>query len=164
MTAAILCPGLSLSRLSAVPTCDLSIAVNRAALAFMCDVWAATDYTMIRENTSRIAKTTKVLTRRTTWADAHRYCQQQPTTFTDDIKIDAPKSWQIKTITCAMAYAFTQGATRIDLYGCDWTGELDYDGVKAGEDRSDARWSQERVDALALMEWLDGNGVETVRH
>jgi hypothetical protein len=51
------------------------------------------------------------------------------------------RDWQLKTLTCAMVSAAACGATRIELYGCDWAGTLDYDGAAAGEDRTDARWA-----------------------
>lgn len=165
MIYAILCPGPSLANLAAKPAADVTIAVNRAALRFACDVWAAMDYPMIRKNVGAVLGEPIILTRRQTWEDVSHRCPRQDVRLVEDIE-DVPASlrWQIKTMTCAMVYAFKQGATRIDLWGCDLKGVEDYDGKLAGEDRSDKRWSDEARDLAALIEWMKADGVEVIRH
>lgn len=165
MTSIILCPGPSLSRLESLPFCDLSIAVNRAALRFAVDVWASSDYPMIRNNYMSILGTPILLTMKQTAQDLPAFRLAGFPTVKIMEQIEVPKSlgWLNKTMTAAMAYAYTEGAKQIDIYGCDWEGELDYDGTKAGENRSDARWELERADYRKLANWLGERGVEVRR-
>ncbi len=164
MIARILNPGPSLASYHPGDA-DLTIAVNRAGLIpHRFDVWAALDYPLVRDNAAKVKGCPLWLTRRQTWKDIGTRCQF-PAAFVEDIRLmsaDAPK-WDIKTMTCAMAYAFTQGAERIELYGCDWSGTADYDGTEAGEDRSDKRWLTEAAQVGALMLWMHDRGVEVER-
>lgn len=59
----------------------------------------------------------------------------------------------------AVLLAFSLGATTIDVYGADWTGTRDYDGVEAGENRTPDRWDAERHDWDILTAWLNERGV-----
>lgn len=163
MTAAILCPGTSLARLARQPEADLVIGVNRAVRTYLCHVWAACDYPLIRDNFRFVIGKPRVLTRRTTWESIGKKCRMKLACFTEDVRFDCPINWHTKTMTCAMAYAAFVGVDKIELYGCDLFGEADYDGVKAGEDRSDKRWAQERSDLGVMMETLWSRGIATHR-
>ncbi len=68
MTAIVLCPGPSLAGYKPQPA-DLTVAVNRAALMFACDAWAALDYPMIRDHLATIAGAPTLLTQQQTRDD-----------------------------------------------------------------------------------------------
>lgn len=161
MKAVILCPGPSLARLIELPPCDISIAINRAALKFACQWWASLDYPMLRDNQAKILGNPQLLTRRQTYLDLHkRLGRFAEIRIVEDM---ADAAGYVKTLPCAMVFAHTLGAKRIDLYGVDWQGDCDFDGVKAGENRSEERWRLERLEVTGLMEWLAGKGVEVNR-
>lgn len=158
MTAVILCPGPSLADLRERPDADLVIGVNRAATAFACDVWAASDYTMIRDYLAKVIGEPGLLTKRQTWRDIGHRIDIPLANLVEEISFNCP-NWQNKTMTCAMVYAHSVGADSIDIYGCDWAGKHDFDGLSAGENRSDARWTQEAADYAALVEALANHSV-----
>ncbi len=164
MVVAILNPGPSLANLLTLPKCDLSIAVNRAALRFECNIWAATDYPMIRDYQVFAMGNPKLLTRRQTWTDIKHRVRLPLAGIVDDLALNVPANWLAKTMTCAMAYAYAWGAHRIELYGCDWAGTKDFDGKEAGENRTDARWEAEKSEAGMLIEWLASRKVEVKRN
>jgi hypothetical protein len=164
MTVAILNPGPSLAALEKPPAADVLIGVNRAALRFECTCWAATDYPMIKRHQAAVLGTPALLTRRQTWADIGARCRLPLDRVVESIDIPNAPPWALKSMTCAMAFAFANGASRIDLYGCDWSGEQDFDGVKAGEDRSEKRWAAEQADFAALSRWMLERGVMVARH
>ena len=167
MTYAILAPGPSLcATFDAADHEGPIITVNRAALAYASEIWASTDYPIIRNNYESIKGTPNLLTRRQTASDlpAHRKSRFPRVELVEDIVgIPAKLGWQEKTMTCAIMFAFVNGATEIDVYGCDWAGNLDYDGTKAGEDRSEARWAKERAVFEGIADWLKERGVEVRR-
>lgn len=162
MTVRILNPGPSLAHYDPGDFAGTVIAVNRAAIAFTCTIWACCDYPAIRDYHAKVLGTPKVLTRRQTWADIGNRVRLVAKII-EDIDLPGAPRWNVKTMTCAMAYAFYTGAKRIELFGCDWQGTADYDGVQAGEDRTDKRWEIERADTLKLMEWMKDRGTEVVR-
>lgn len=158
MTAVVLCPGPSLAKLPALPPCDVSLAVNRAALRFAADWWAASDYPLIKWNIDNLMGNPNLLTRRQTYIDMHDRLSRFPQIrLVEDVPGTAGLN---KTMLFAAALAADLGAKRIDLYGCDMAGETDYDGAKAGEDRSEARWARERLELAELTDWLKGRGCE----
>src|SRR5688572_29544265 len=143
MRAAVLAPGPSLARLESMPPCDVSVSINRAILRFPgSTVWAVTDYPVIRNHCELFGTAPRILTRRQTYADVrHRLARFPAVVLVEDVR-PAPDgtAWQLKTLTCAMVFAGSLGATAVDVYGCDWSGTEDYDGAAAGEDRSPERW------------------------
>lgn len=165
MTYAILCPGPSAKSFADSDHEGPIITVNRAGLLYPSEIWAASDYPLIRDNQAKVLGNPNLLTKRQTYADIkHRLTRFPRVEIVEDI-VGIPKElhWQDKTMTCAMMFAVANGASRLDLYGCDWSGELDYDGVKAGEDRSESRWVKERAVYDGIVDWLNGKGVEVRR-
>lgn len=166
MTVNILCPGPSLADARPYPV-DLTIAVNRAALTFPCDWWAAVDRTLVTKIGGEVKPGPRLLTnamslesltrRKSPWAAGAM--------TTDSMMGFCPvASWTLRTMTCAMVLAAKLGATAINLYGHDMAGTLDFDGVAAGEMRDVARWDSERVIYGNLVAWLTERGVEIKRH
>lgn len=72
---------------------------------------------------------------------------------------DPPVQWGLFTFTAAIVYAAWRGATEIDVFGADWAGKLDLDGVEAGRTRSDERWKLERAIFGVLQIELGKKGV-----
>ena len=66
-------------------------------------------------------------------------------------------------VTAAIVYAAFKGATEIDVYGADWEGTADFDGVQGGKNRSEDRWREERGIFGALQVVLKQRGCEVTR-
>jgi hypothetical protein len=64
----------------------------------------------------------------------------------------------------AMLYAAHRGAKAIDVYGADWSGKADADGVEAGANRSPRRWTNEAAIWQRVTDWLKPRGVSVERH
>jgi hypothetical protein len=177
-SAAILCPGPSLSRTYSGQPADLLIGVNRAALAYGCDVWAALDYTsdgkgvqpggIIRWRKDVIGNPVLLTTRTSLAALARRgepWGGQAVTVEEFAGFVPLQIGWTLYSMTAAVVYAAWRGAKRIDLYGCDWAGTADHDGVMAGGNRSAERWSSERtICESKLFPALKERGIEVTRH
>lgn len=166
MTAVVLCPGPSLARLTAAPAADLTIGVNRATTAFACDVWAALDYPLIRDQHAAVIGTPALLTRAQTWTDIGRHLPLALAGTADALRGAFPVAgcaWDRFTATTAIVYAASAGATRIDVYGADMAGTAGFDAADAGENRDAGRWGAERVIFDRLTDVLSGRGVSVNR-
>jgi hypothetical protein len=69
--------------------------------------------------------------------------------------LSRPANWSIQA---ALAGAYGLGATHIDVYGHDMSGDLDVSG-RSGEDRSPGRWERERADWESSVEWMLAHNV-----
>lgn len=166
MNAALLCPGPSLAAIvqSDVDGYSVRVGVNRAAVLLDCHLWAALDYPVLRDWHNAVIGTPQVLTRRQTWTDFGRTCRLRDVVLVEELPAPPVKQWDLKTATCALALLATMPVTSIDVFGADWSDAPDFDGhATAGQDRSAARWAQERATWDALVEWLDGRGVSVCR-
>jgi hypothetical protein len=166
MTAVILAPGPSLALLASPPPSDLLIGINRAGLAFHCDVVAISDYPLFKKVDDHLLGRPNLLSKQDTLATLKGRLDRFPEVFAAEEIQGVPLTlqWRWKTLTCAMAFAFYRGAKSIDIYGCDWSGTLDYDGTEAGEDRTDRRWNEERACAEDLMRWMGERNCPVTRH
>jgi hypothetical protein len=161
MNVALLCPGPSLATLEESPPADITIGVNRAACRFPVTWWAATDYPLIRGWGGAILGNPKLFTRRQTWLDVRRRINPPTVMFTEALSCPV-KGWDVKTATAALVLAGNLGATRIDVYGADWTDAPDFDGVEVvGTDRKPQRWDEERATWHAVIAHL---GIPVTRH
>lgn len=160
MNAAILCPG-------APPPpdwrdcIDLTIAVNRAATAHRCDVFAALDFPLVKKIGAEVLGSPILLTKR---ASAHSLTRHDMAWCGEVVAIeslDYPESsaWKLYSLPSAIVYAATSGADSIKVYGAVWAGTADWDGEQAGGDRSPERWTRERNIFEGLVEQLKGRGV-----
>lgn len=171
MIAALLCPGPSLAARFG-PVADFypfRVGVNRAACAFECGLWAASDVPLIMEWHPRVLGKPPLLTRRDTATRiAGKGVPWPATAITEDFAPSVPvKSFGLYTATAALAWlGLKEGVRRIDVYGADWTDAPDFDGVTAdaGVNRKESRWERERFIWGELAGWLDGRGVEVARH
>ncbi len=166
MNVRILCPGPSLAHYDAGDFAGTTIAVNRAAMAHRCDVWAACDYPTIRDFHEQVIGSPILLTRRQTWEDVGRRVKLTPTLIEDLFDYLPPNNlpWTLYTANVALVYAAKMGATQIDIFGADWKPEApDFDGVSVALDRSAERFRNETIIWGRIVEVLAGRGVRVNR-
>jgi len=167
MTAAILCPGPSLVRSVPAPA-DLTIAVNRAIAFSSADVWAAGDIPMLCEDRPNIIGRPELFTAANTAAylrDHGPAWRGKVTEFESlfDYLNSSNLSWTLFTFTAAIVFAAHAGAKLIEIFGCDWTGQSDYDGWAKAGNRTDERWKLEREIYARLTDSLAARGIEVKR-
>lgn len=177
MHAIILSPGPSLARYVPQP-CDLTLGVNRAARLFPCDVWVCGDTPLIELPDLVDGK------------PLHESIIGSPLLVTYGVTMDTLRdhgfkwrgeifswtqiaesfwlhtsvvNWPWCTCTAAVVYAAFAGAKSIDVYGADWEGVEDFDGAKAGKNRSVDRWREERSIFGALQIVLKEKRGVTIR-
>lgn len=174
MNAVLLCPGPSLAHLEHVPVADLTIGVNRAAIRYPVDVWAALDHWSVNNGGIRnwcgqvigspvllsTRDSLKVVARRCPWRGATIAIED----YRDWLPATKPGRWSLFSATCALVYAAWRGASRIDVYGADMHGTQDYDGVQAGARRDEVRWKSERTIWATTVAQLNERGIEVIRH
>lgn len=148
MIASILCPGPSIRSFVRDEHCGLTIGVNRAATLVSCDVYAATDYPAVMRDGLAVIGTPMLLTAENAAGILASRCPWRGEVFlTDKLKSfiwPAPIKWDTFSVGAAIVYAASVGATAIHCYGMDWAGTEDWDGTKAGMNRTPDRWQLER--------------------
>jgi hypothetical protein len=166
MLVHLLCPGPSLAAYAAPTPRPLTIAVNRAALRFQCDWWAACDYPMVRDNRRHVLGAPAVCTaKQQFW----KFPELVGVCIEDDLwpkwRMPGanPGGYSLYSFSAAMILALHVGATRLDVFGADWKGTADYDGAQAGENRSDDRWATEARFFAEMSTFLQANGCEVNR-
>lgn len=170
MTASVLSPGPSLSRVTDADLVDTTVfAVNRAAHFRRCDWWCFGDDRMYctypLDYAPRLATCAET---------ARRLGLEQVLTYEELFDNYSPSAlWMIYTMNAALVIAASQGAKRIRLYGCDWSGVADFDGHQyqfKGEEaaitRTPKRWENERrmFDSTVAMLAEKGVSVERVTY
>jgi hypothetical protein len=169
MRAVLLCPGPSLARLTCVPDSELSIGVNRAATAFAVGVWACCDLPAIEQWHEQVIGSPTLVCGQEAWDNLRdrKITWRGETCFSASMASYCPPgmNWTMFSSTVALIHAAFRGATQIDVYGCDWAGTADFDGVQAGKNRSPDRWKLEReIWQNVLVPWLAARGVTITRH
>lgn len=168
----LLCPGPSLANLLGDELrhdhCTL-IGVNRAAIAFDCDVWACLDSDAVAKFHKDVIGSPILLTTRSTPMVIGRAGIVWPKTFNlSDLDAYYPSDrdiwWAKYSATTALVYAAAHGAKRIDVFGADMIGTLDYDGVPGGERRDENRWIEERQIWDRLVAVLSNRDCKVTRH
>jgi hypothetical protein len=166
MKAAILCPGPSLSEFDRAAEYDLRVGVNRAATLIPCDVWCATDHPLYERVQRQVlgapiwftaqASADQIHERGTRWRGQVITCESIPDPY-------KTVDWDFFSLLAAIGYAVHAGCKRIEVYGADWSGVKDFDGVEAGNTRSDDRWKLEsNLFELARQE-LAARGITVLR-
>lgn len=153
MRAAILCPGPSLARTwTSGLAYDVRIAVNRAILHETCHWWSVGDWTTAQDIAGR--PTNGIVSQ----DDTIRFIRGGSLIPADRTPPQLLKWSELPTpnpaysMIAALGLAAHLGATDVDIYGDDKSGEKDWDGHTAGKNRGDERWARERtVLAKALM-------------
>lgn len=164
MNATLLCPGPSLSKYSGQGA-GLIVGVNRAASAHQCDVWAATDRPLIDRvqpigspTLFTITATRESLDRRgRPWP----YMVQTHEDITGQTVTNALHPWTRYTATAALQYLAWSGATHVDVWGCDWAGTRDWDGVHDKGVRTTQRWKEEQAIWQGV---INATGITVTRH
>lgn len=168
MNVALLCPGPSLSLFDGEHEGPI-VAVNRAALRHRCDFWAAMDFPLIERIGADVLGSPMLLTSQETISEMTKrgIGWRGDVGFARDLSSYCPSSleWDLFTAPTALVFAGFIGATRIDIWGMDWKGLADFDGVEAGENRSPERWALDRgIIQNRLIPWLRYRGIDVVRH
>lgn len=166
MTAAILCPGPSVSKF--VPAGEVLFAVNRAATFFRCDVWCAGDLPLVQKTREQVIGLPLLFTDDNTAGQLQTHGPNWPGsvrtfgTLRDFLDPERPQ-WSMFSFTAAVVLAAALGHTRIACYGCDWSGDADFDGWREAGNRSEDRWSCERGIFGALQIVLKARGIDVQR-
>jgi hypothetical protein len=146
---------------------DMLIGVNRAATLHACDLWCIGDWQTF--GMFKPLGDPRVTTHADGWFGlVRKYGEQKKTPLLWN-DLDGPDSrkcfWQCFSATAALVVAANLRATRIDCFGCDMVGRADFDGVvPASVNRDEDRWRRERVIWQQVADWLNGRGIELVRH
>ena len=174
MRAAILCPGPSLD--VTWPNdgwqFDLVIAVNRAALTHRCDWWAFCDgekfgkwMAGMKKRPPRIVASSNAvsLIEKKGFNDLFRKFEHRVFEGIFD-RVPTSLCWPVYSATAAAAFAFSEGARRIDFYGADMEGVEDFDGATdPTNNRTAQRWQHERENWAKLLPWLEQRGCTVTR-
>jgi hypothetical protein len=167
VNAIVLNPGPSLARYQPRPA-DLVVGVNRAALLFDVDAWACCDLPAIETwHEEVIGSPTLIASQETLDNLRDRQIRWRGREIDRKKMLDfCPHviDWVMFSSTTALVFAAWTGAERIDVYGADWHGTLDWDGTAAGKNRSADRWSLERGIFGVITGWLRERRVEVIRH
>lgn len=165
MTAAVLCPGPSLARTFDPDFGGLTLAVNRAALAYSADVWCANDLPLIDAIAGGVKGSPSLWCNK----DSLASLQQRPHALAANgrafAELECPvPAWHLFTASAALVVAAHLGATFIMVYGADWTDAPDFDGGTPPSCRRNAdRWKQEQGIWSGVEEWLGSRGVSVFR-
>jgi hypothetical protein len=69
--------------------------------------------------------------------------------------------WTRYSATAALFYLAWIGAKRVDVWGCDWSGQDDWDGNNTEQTRTPARWDEEQE----IWHWvIKQTDIEVIRH
>ncbi len=170
MTANLLCPGPSLA-LATVGPADMTIAVNRAAIAFASDAWVCRDWVcgettppggILHWQAEVIGSPVLVSGRDSIEAiTRHGRPWRGRTCAIDDLMASWPGSWTLYSATAALVYAASRGARRVHVWGADMSGTSDWDGREAGRTRDADRWRRE---AEIWRTTIQATGLIVIRH
>jgi len=149
-----------------LPAADVTIAVNRAALRFSCDWWAALDYPTFARCSAEVQGSPALFTAGAVLARLKRCGSPWAERFgyTADRLTCSVRDWTAYTATAALVLAEDLGAVNVDVYGADWTDAPDYDGHRTDDyNRGENRWARERGIWDGVCEWMRGRGVSVER-
>lgn len=171
MNAALACPGPSL--LATFPhgrKFDCVAAVNRAVHAVTSDWWVFVDWQVYEQYRPQTCP--RIFTTETAAEHLERHVGPQwaaeRVTLTPEAHDYLPPDampWATFSAVAGLVLLGWQGATRIDVYGADWTDAPDYDGHSAPSNRrTEDRWRSEIQLWQNAVAWLKGNGCEVIRN
>ncbi len=173
MKALILCPGPSLRAYLANPVGgDVVIAVNRAAEAVAADWLCAIDADALLgfrpEGRPRIFTTAQSMTRFRSEQPgrASKFSMLSFEALYHQLAIPRAPRWDMFSATAALVLAHWLGASEIEIFGCDWRGENDWDGTPPGRpgSRSISRWKSEQHKFHHIASALSRLGCTIRRH
>lgn len=170
MLAVILSPGPSLGGFDPSTQRDITIGVNAAAAAHPCDWWSAGDAQTIRRHAIErrdLIGRPKVLT---VGGMAEEFSREQPEAVRwfdwlhwETLRDSLSLPHEVLNFSCPMAVALAVhlGATRVEAYGVDMSGNVDFTGAKHAR-FNEARWVRERSDWAMVCQIASRRGVEVV--
>lgn len=173
MKIAILCPGASLARCESArwKEYDLTIAVNRAASAHPCDWWVFGDPEGFHQTIP--LGHPNLCTPRQSWGEVSNPGMEGYwwVLAFEEIDTDVPLefNWRRHSMTAAMVLAeWLIGNARmpaglIDIFGCDWEGDVYFDGAADGGAGRHQRWGGERHAYGRIAQWIAAKGLELRR-
>jgi hypothetical protein len=147
---------------------QFAIGVNRAVERFKCDLWCFGDWQtfgMFRP----LGKPGVTTSADSLFGLYKKFPEAKRLPAVVWSELDGPErrlcNWPCFSATAALVVAANLRATRIDCFGCDMVGRADFDGVvPASVNRDEDRWRRERVIWQQVADWLNGRGIELVRH
>lgn len=164
MRAAVLAPGPSLLA-SYVSGADLTVGVNRTAAAFPVDVFACLDLPLALDLWLAVPAPAWLTLSATAASVERRGLSSREVVTVESLDGFCPvPNWRIYTAPAAVVYAAWRGATEIRIFGMDWAGQRDWDGARAGENRSESRWERERAIWRDVAGWLAARRVTVTKH
>ena len=170
MNAVILAPGPSLMRFDEAQFGDaLVIAVNRAAFAFASTIWACLDIMFFDKFRSAPLGRPALLVEDNAFNQLQRNAETawRGERICADVLNDSfpllPRV-TLYSATAALAFAAFLGAKRIDVFGVDWSGVEDWDGVEAGANRTYHRWKSESELWRGIVETIRPRGQSVRRY
>lgn len=169
MKFALLCPGPSLTKTYKPGSHVVTIAVNRAALAFEADWWAFCDWQrFVEDDVKYMPKlyTTEIAVEHVRMKGLGAKFDRHEWKSFDSLMPEVPKSigWTLYTAPAALVLAYHLGATKVECFGCDWTDAPDFDGVTLESNvRHAERWRIESEIWNKLTAWLFERGTKVER-
>jgi hypothetical protein len=165
MRAALLSCGPSLSAFTTRDAFDVVIAVNKAVTLPGAGVtwWSVGDVLTVGRLYPTLpyapliwthTETMRQVIGRFGWVDGKTYHRDE---------INA--RWSMFSATAGLMLAKELGAERVECFGCDMTGEQNWDGTEEPTaNRTEQRWERERVIWEKTRNLVEEFGVEVVRH
>jgi hypothetical protein len=158
----LLSPGPSLEKWDGNATGDIVIAVNRAIVRHpSADFWSCGDLLTVQRHVRQLPAPPILWTHTD---EARRLRREFPGMPHRTYLRDEAKPWTTFSATAALMLAGELGAERVDCFGCDMSGELNWDNsAEPTANRTESRWQRERVAWDALVGILAERGVSVTR-
>lgn len=153
MKVAVLCPGKSIETFKP-DGYDKVIGVNRAVAFSACDFW------MCLDDPKQVVAT---LEGGPGAVKGRPVVDQWPKQLKAlEARCDHQIEWRKHSSIAAIGVAVLKGATEIDVYGMDWSGDQDWTGKRYGS-RDENRWNDERALYGEIAKRLDEWGIKLTR-
>lgn len=162
MKAALLSCGPSLALYPGRDAFDTVIAVNKAVLVGGYCWWSVGDILTVGRLYPSLpyapliwthTETMRQIVGRFGWVDGKTYHRDE---------VNA--RWSMFSATAGLMLAKVLGAERVECYGCDMAGVLNYDGTdEPTANRTEQRWERERVIWEKTRNLVEEAGCEVVR-
>jgi len=167
MNIALISCGPSASAFSASDHEGPIIAVSRKATQIRADIWAVFDVPVLLQSQTNVIGNPRLFTIHETLASLqHRQSKWANRAIVAESFECSVDHWHLFTAPACLVLAAAMGATRIDAWGVDMSGDGDSTGGAAGNPdvvRTESRWNRERAIWAGVEEWVKGKAVEVMR-
>lgn len=167
MNIALVSCGPSASAFSASDHEGPIIAVSRKAKEVRADIWACFDLPVVLQIQADVIGSPRMFTIYNTFESLQRrqskWCNRAM--LAESFECPVPQ-WALFTAPACLVLAAAMGATRIECWGVDMSGDGDSTGGATGNPdvvRTEARWERERAIWAGVEAWVKGKGVEVRR-